>query len=500
VNGLLVREIGKEGTFLAILYIVSIVWISPAWAQQSKQPIPSEKLASVLSEESMNPRPADGQASDQKRPERLMQPAEPTPLEDLILEKGIITMDDWLRIKAAEERKALQEQAELQMAGSPRWYERIRINGYVQTRWAIRSNDSKFDIPLGDKLATSDPNQFYTRRIRLVLQGQVSERLSFYFQPAFEGDGQNMFNKEVIDAFADYNLTRDRKFRIRLGLQRTPNSFDTYRSSSNRQELDRHESVQSGAPGERDLGASFFWTSKVAQERYAQLATYHNGPGDYGNFGIMVWNGQTRNKSELNGDKHVGLRLAHPWELPNGRLVETGMFAYRGIFAVTGLGALNSTSKDRCATQLRSNSGCNVLDERMSWYIWTPPQPWGVLAEFTVGRGPKRNAKGIVEESSLHGGYVQGYYTWQYSDVGMLTPYIRWGEYYGGFKTIEGRDGQSRSWNFGLVWDPDTHWRFVTELMLKNGLNTNSTYVAFNQAQQDFDGSLVRFQAQWFFN
>src|SRR5262245_26190781 len=31
---------------------------------------------------------------------------ESTPLEDLLLEKGIISMDDWLRIKAEEERKS----------------------------------------------------------------------------------------------------------------------------------------------------------------------------------------------------------------------------------------------------------------------------------------------------------------------------------------------------------------------------------------------------------
>ena len=58
-------------------------------------------------------------------------------------------------------------------------------------------------------------------------------------------------------------------------------------------------------------------------------------------------------------------------------------------------------------------------------------------------------------------------------------------------------DGQSRTWNFGLVWEPDTHWRYVAELMLKDGLNET---LVRNQAQNDFDGSLFRVQAQWFFN
>lgn len=43
----------------------------------------------------------------------------------------------------------------------------------------------------------------------------------------------------------------------------------------------------------------------------------------------MVYNGQGRNKAELNGDKHIGVRLAYPFELPNGRLLETGIMAFR---------------------------------------------------------------------------------------------------------------------------------------------------------------------------
>lgn len=418
-----------------------------------------------------------------------------TSLESLLLEKGVITQDDWIRLKAEEERRVFEQTAELQMAGNPRWYERIRINGYTQFRYAAGATDSKFSIPLGDGNAGTHPREFYFRRIRLVFQGQISERLAFFLQGAFEGDQaiQNMFNKEIIDAYADYYLTKDKVHRLRFGQHRVPNSFDTYRSSTNRQELDRHESIQSGAPGERDLGIAYYWSPKIAQERFAQLAAYHNGPGDYGVFGIMVYNGQGRNKAELNGDKHVGVRLAYPFELPNGRLLETGVMAFRGIFSTTpGSGA-------KCQSAVNKEGGCDINDERITAYLWTPPQPWGILAEGTLGRNAKRNASNnMIEEASLRGGYVQGYYTWRYSDVGMLTPYVRYGEYYGGIKSISGApDGQSRTWNFGLVWEPDTHWRFVTELMLKDGLNEK---LVLNQAQDSFDGSLLRFQAQFFFN
>lgn len=420
-------------------------------------------------------------------------------LENLLLEKGIITQDDWIRLKAEEERRIFEQVAEMQQAGNPRWYERIRINGYSQFKYNLGATSPLFDLPLNDSFGDQQPNEFYVRRLRLVLQGQVSERIAFFMQFALEGGQQHLENREMIDNYFDYYLTKDRVHRLRAGLHRVPNAFDTYRSSTNRQEQDRHESIQSGAPGERDLGIAYYWSPKIAQSRFAQLAAYHNGPGDYGVFGVMVYNGQGHNNFELNKNKHVGAKLAYPFELPNGRLLETGVLAYRGIFSVEGVGSPTSTGAARCHDALNSEGGCDVNDERVTAYFWTPPQPWGVLAEFTVGRGPERNANNrFVDERALHGGYIQGYYTWRYSDVGMLTPYVRWGEYYGGFKSLDGApNGQSRTWNFGLVWEPDTHFRFNVDWVFKDGLNSR---LSANAPQADFDASQLRFQMQWFWN
>jgi len=485
---------------VAVLLLVSGGGEGTALAQERPAAI-NPAPTSVVEKPVITPVAGPSQTGSPKQSGGFMKAAEPTPLEDVLLEKGLITMDDWIRIKAQEEQKALTQSAEMGMITSPRWYERIRINGYTQFRYALLDNPM-MDIPLGDKVATSDPNTFYIRRIRMVFQGQISDRLAFYFQPAFEGTGQALSNLEIVDAFADFFITKNKEHRIRFGQHRAPNAFDTYRSSSNRQELDRHESVQSGTPGERDLGLAYYWSPKVSQERYAQLATYHNGPGDYGDFGIMVWNGQTRNKPERNYDKHVGIRLAHPFELPDGRLLEAGMFAFRGQFVV------DPGTVSRCPIashrQDGSSTGCQVRDERLTWYVWTPPQPWGLLSEFTVGRGPRRDAQGFIRESSLVGGYVQPYYTHRYSDVGMVTGYVRYGEYDGGIKTIQGVDARSRTLNVGLVWDADTHWRFVLEWMNKNGLHSSlsrpGVALTNTAAQSEFNGNLFRFQAQWFFN
>jgi hypothetical protein len=207
----------------------------------------------------------------------------------------------------------------------------------------------------------------------------MSGRISFFVQAAHEGNGFRLQELELVDAYGDYYLTRDKVHRIRFGLQRVPNSFDTYRSSSQRQELDRAEAIQSGAPGERNHGLAYYWSPKVAQRRYTQLATYHNGPGDYGVFGLMVYNGQGRSQTEANHDKHLGGKLSYPFEFPNGRLLEMGVLGFMGEYVVqtsgsATVGALTSTTAvSRCQFPLRS-WGCPSQDKRVTAYVWTPPQ------------------------------------------------------------------------------------------------------------------------------
>src|SRR5262249_42895869 len=60
---------------------------------------------------------------------------EPTSLEDKLLQRGVISREDWLEIKAEEERKMADRTEALEFTGSPRWYERIRLYGYFMFRY-----------------------------------------------------------------------------------------------------------------------------------------------------------------------------------------------------------------------------------------------------------------------------------------------------------------------------------------------------------------------------
>lgn len=427
---------------------------------------------------------------------------ESTPLEDLLLKKGVITRDDWVLIKAEEERRQLDRATEKQFSSSPRWFERININGYAQFRYTMKSN-AKLDNPQGESFSQGREQDFFFRRIRLVFEGQVSDRVGFFMQFANEGDGFATRNNEMVDMYGDYYITKDKINRFRFGLHRVPDSFDTYRSSSQRQELDRAEAVQSGAPGERDLGLAYYWTPKIAQERFTRLATYHNGPGDYGVFGVMVYNGQGRNQVDLNKNKHIGAKLAYPFELPNGRLVEAGVLGFMGRYVVNNTAAISSTTATtRCRNNVVNTSGatngCPIDENRITGYIWTPPQPWGFMGEYVIGRGPQRNNQGIVEQRALWGGYAQVNYSWRYSDIGMLTPYIRYGYYNGGFKNNTAAAANNQMWYFGTVWEPDTHLRLVTEWITESRLT--QVGMRFGQPQQEVNGNMLRFQVQWFWN
>jgi hypothetical protein len=61
--------------------------------------------------------------------------------------------------------------------------------------------------------------------------------------------------------------------------------------------------------------------------------------------------------------------------------------------------------------------------------------------------------KGVIEENHLYGGSVQHNSTGRDSDVGMLTPSIRYNEDHWGITNLAAA-ANSIMWNFGLVWKP----------------------------------------------
>ena len=432
-------------------------------------------------------------------------PLESTSMEDLLLEKGVITLDDWIRIKAEDERRQSERSVVAEFTGSPRWYERLTMYGYGMFRYNNTSNGnirSYHDASVGSASAGAQPG-FFFRRIRWVVTGQISDHVSVFIQPDLASNiSGNTHALSMRDAFGDWNFDKDKEYRLRVGLQRVPCSFDNWQASRVRMAIDRADATNSCANSERDMGVSFMWTPKIAQARYKQMLDYMYGPGDYGVFHIQVYNGQGLNAVETNNNKHVGMRLSWPWELPGGRLMETGINVMRGQFTVNrGTPAAGTTL---WSTFDAGHASGKYQDERLNFYVNYPPQPWGFIAEYTVGRGPKRAANGVIGENALYGGYVQGHYQWKYSDVGLANFYTRYQEYYGGLKFQAGApDDRMKELESGIAWQPDPQWEFTVAYTFTQRLNVfNGTPASATVPGRQIDtyGNLLRFQVVWFWN
>ena len=433
-----------------------------------------------------------------------------TSLEELMLEKGLLTQDDYIRLQAEQERRLSETATMAEFTASPRWYERLRQYGYGQMRYnrlGMPNGQLRtyHDASVGDQNNGAQPGFFY-RRIRWVITGQVSEHVGIFFQPDLASNiSGNTHALSMRDAWGEWYFDKNKEYRLRFGLQRVPASWDNWQASRQRMAIDRADATNTGQASERDMGISFQWTPKFAQQRWRHMIDYLYGAGDWGMINISVYNGQGLNQAEANNDKHVGIRLAYPFELPGGRLFEVGVNAYRGQFTVN-----RGTFAAATATTLVSNfdpghpSG-KYLDERLNVFIYYPPQPFGFLAEYVVGRGPERDATGVIREQSLYGGYVQGHYTWQYSDTGLANFYVRYQAYNGGLKFQQGAPSDNmQETEIGVAWMPDPQWELTAAYAFTERRNVFQTVGATSQnspgRQFDAYGNLIRLQLMWFFN
>lgn len=465
----------------------------------------------------------------------------PSALEDILLEEGVLSSEQWVRIKAAEEQRLAQQSEAIELTESPRWYERIRMYGFAELRYnrlgqpngdLLSWQDGSVGKRLGDddQFDAAEPGGFLLRRIRLVLAGQVSDHVSMYLQPDFAApdDGQ-LGGFSLRDAWGQYAFDSKKEWRLRVGQQRVPCSFDSWQSSRQRVSIDRSDATASCMPNNRDVAISFLYTPQIAQFRWKQMVDYLYGAGDYGMINLTVLNGQGANQPERNSNKHFALRLAYPFELWGGRLLEAGINAMSGKYNVDPGEPSNTSIQLFSLTDDKTFERRNYDDKRINAYVYYPPQPYGLLAEYVRGKGPMRDSDGIIREKTFSGGYVQLQYMWKYSDTGTADFYGRWEKYDGGLKFATGAPNvNSQVWEFGVAWMPDPQWELTVAYAFTKRKNFQKTkdLATFTNATpcdstfnipdgttppttnefcvpgQQFSASanLIRLQLQWYFN
>lgn len=449
-------------------------------------------------------------------------PAQAGKLEDLLLENKQITIDQWVQLKAEEEKREAKVMEESRGVGDvpvrERWYEKISVRGYTQFRYNFTPNNDLLTSP-GDRSIVKN-NEFFVRRARLIVSGQPHDRVFVYLQGEFAGLVNNQEGTMVLrDAYADIFLTENKEWRIRPGQSKIPFGFDTLQSSQNRLTFDRNDATFSAVPNERNLGIFLYYAPTVVRERFRRLVDSGlKGSGDYGMLGIGVFNGQGIDQQDANKNKHVIFHSMYPHEFSNGQIVQVGMDAYTGqvVVSTSPIVPTNPSVTGGVPVSPQVTNNGNYLDERVAWHMVVFPQPFGFQAEYTIGRGPQLNtARTAVELGSLHGGYVQLFYNYKCDTYCQsIFPYVRMQEYFGGSKLQSNAPRNSvRETELGLeyqfnrvleltvayTWTQRTSLESAT-LPLNSFCSNSGSQVGCTQTPYQLQtGNLVRFQLQWSF-
>jgi hypothetical protein len=377
------------------------------------------------------------------------------------------------------------------------WYDKLTLRGYTQMRMNhIVSGDATAPAgisrlrTIGDGDVRAD-NGVSFRRLRLVLQGDLNDYVSVYFQPDFAASVSNQSVGErregtasLRDMYADVFPTGDKSFRIRLGQSKVPFGWENLQSSSNRLALDRTDAINSAASGERDMGVVAYYTPARVQTIWDRLSA--DGQklfGSYGAVGLGVFNGQGLNRTETNDNLMMVGMVTSPFELD-------GLGLDGQVFEIGG-----SVMRNRINPEVRTGgvSPVSYKDNRVGVHAVLYPQPIGVQAEWNWGTGPEFDpATGRIEERPLDGGYVQLMGRVKESPLGPFYPFARWQYYRGGFKAaVNAPRLETEELELGFEFLPTP----ALELTATYGFASRkeADERRFGQAE----GQILRLQAQW---
>ncbi len=365
------------------------------------------------------------------------------------------------------------------------WFESIQLRGYLQVRYnRLLETNPLLKCDQCDK-SWGENGGFFIRRARLIFSGQVNERVYFYIQPDLASSPSSTAGNfaQIRDAYADIGLTANNEYRIRVGQSKVPFGFENMQSSQNRLPLDRNDALNSSVSNERDLGAFFYWAPAKTRKLFSSLVSDGlKGSGDYGVFAFGLYNGQTANKTEANNKAHAVVRLSYPFEIKN-QIIETSIQAYTGEYVLTA---------DQLSTNVKTNKTKAYSDDRVAASFILYPKPFGIQAEYNIGRGPQFNKlTDSIEVTSLRGGYITASYK---KNVGkqVIIPFSRYQYYNGGKKhELDARAYEVKEFEVGIEWQPNKNFELVTMYTI-----SNRRFEDFKLKNNLQKGSLLRIQAQ----
>jgi len=380
--------------------------------------------------------------------------------------------------RSTESDTLLLEKTESEKVQSP-WYEKIQLRGYAQLRYnGLLETNPDLKCDQCDKSWGGDGGGFFFRRIRLIFFGQIHPQVYFYIQPDLASGGSNL--AQIRDAYFDIGLDKGNEFRVRIGQSKVPFGFENLQSSQNRIPLDRHDGMNSAVPNERETGAFFYYAPKEIRKRFSSLVSSGlKGSGDYGVFGIGVYNGQGPNALDKNKNLNLVSRLTYPFKMASGQIIEASLQGFTGKYIVS---RNPKTSFDQV----------EFREVRYGPSLIIYPQPFGFQAEYNWGRGPEYDPESNdVKDAPLEGGYILATYMIQ-KESKVMIPFVRYHYFKGGKKfELDAMRHRVKELEIGMEYQFNKNFELVGMYTISDRTFENSLDPENRQK-----GSLVRLQAQ----
>jgi hypothetical protein len=366
-----------------------------------------------------------------------------------------------------------------------KWYDVVSLRGYVQARYnRLLETNPKLKCDQCDR-SWGESGGFFLRRIRLIFSGNINSRVYFYIQPdlASNASTTNQHFAQIRDAYFDVGIDQKNSFRFRIGQSKVPYGFENMQSSQNRLPLDRADALNSAASNERDLGVFFYYAPESKRKLFSSLVKDGlKGSGDYGVFAFGAYNGQTANKPEGNNNPHIVSRVSYPFEW-KGQIFEPGIQAYTGSWIM---------ASDILSVGTKLNKEKSYTDQRVAASFILYPKPFGIQAEYNIGKGPEFNpTTDSIEVKSLKGGYATLTYKTEIAGKTFL-PFVRYNFYDGGKKfELDARSYEVKEFEIGTEF----HFSKAFELVAMYTISSRrfEDFAKQNNLQK---GNLLRLQAQ----
>lgn len=300
---------------------------------------------------------------------------------------------------AAETVTAEAPAVEKEKTGWEKILEKLpKISGYLQSGWNYTSN------------ANSSTSSFQAKRLRLLLDGKVGEKVDFRLQiEAFNGisgstNGNGQKNLQVMDAFATWKIVPE--FKVRVGQFYTPLGYENYDiSPATLETVDFSNIVYRMAcrnPYEynlvdygRDLGIMFIGDA------------FDSGKGfSYLHYDVAITNGSIPCKDDSNQSKDIYVSLT------------VRPFKYFNIKGTYNWGEYKSV--ELAGGKGVGSGSYNPMNRYVVGAWYDNPKGLNLRAEY----GHMKSAVGGVDVVKENGAYVLA--GWH---LGKFLPIVRWDMY-----------------------------------------------------------------------